>query len=149
MKHFLGQKDLNDRQQKWVSKLQAYDFDIVYVKGKKNIVADALSKRLHLLAVGIVIDDWRELVLEEYAKDSWASSVIEGAIQDSQYTVVNDLIIYKGRIYLVPGSAMKQKILRAFHDSPLAGHPRFFKNISAGERALHLERTQIKGASIC
>lgn len=65
--------------------------------------------------------------MAEYAKDSWASSVIEGTIQDSRYTVVNDLIIYKERIYLVPESSMKQKILRACHDSPLVGHPRFFK----------------------
>lgn len=28
----LGQRYLNDRQQKWVSKLQAYDFDIFDVK---------------------------------------------------------------------------------------------------------------------
>jgi hypothetical protein len=39
----LGQRYLNDRQQKWVSKLQAYDFDIFDVKGEKNVVADALS----------------------------------------------------------------------------------------------------------
>jgi hypothetical protein len=41
--HFLGPKDLNERQQKWVIKLQAYDFKIEYVKGKKNVVLDALS----------------------------------------------------------------------------------------------------------
>ncbi len=80
-----------------------------------------------MLAIGIVMDDWRDMILAKYAKDSWAFGVIEGAIQDSGYTVVNDLIIYKERIYFVLGSAMKQKILRAFRDSPLAGHPEFFK----------------------
>ena len=45
LKYFLGQKDLNERQQKWVSKKQAYNFDIEYVKGKNNVVADALSRR--------------------------------------------------------------------------------------------------------
>jgi hypothetical protein len=28
LKYFLEQKDLNERQQKWVNKIQAYDFDI-------------------------------------------------------------------------------------------------------------------------
>ena len=42
---FLEQKQLQERHQKWVSKIQAYDFDIEYVKGKKNVVADALSRR--------------------------------------------------------------------------------------------------------
>lgn len=33
LRHFLGQQDLNGRQQKRVSKLQSYDFDISFVKG--------------------------------------------------------------------------------------------------------------------
>ena len=45
LKYFLEQKELNERQQKWVSKVQAYDFEIEYVKGKNNVVADALSRR--------------------------------------------------------------------------------------------------------
>ena len=45
LKYFLEQKDLNERKQKWVSKIQAYDFDIEFVKGKNNVVADALSRR--------------------------------------------------------------------------------------------------------
>ena len=42
---FLEQKQLQERQQKWISKIQAYDFDIEYVNGKNNVVADALSRR--------------------------------------------------------------------------------------------------------
>ena len=34
LRYFLTQKDLNERQQKWVSNIQAFDFDIEYVKGK-------------------------------------------------------------------------------------------------------------------
>lgn len=37
LKHFMHQKDLNEKQPKWVSKLQAYDFDNEYVKGKKTL----------------------------------------------------------------------------------------------------------------
>ena len=45
LRYFLEQKELNERQQKLVSKVQAYDFEIEYVKGKNNVVANALSRR--------------------------------------------------------------------------------------------------------
>ena len=45
LRYFLTQKDLNERKQKWVSKIQTFDFDIEYVKGKNNVVANALSRR--------------------------------------------------------------------------------------------------------
>ena len=43
LRYFLTQKDVNERQQKWVSKFQVFDFDIEYVKGKNNVVAYCLS----------------------------------------------------------------------------------------------------------
>jgi hypothetical protein len=42
---FLEQRDINERHQKRVSKVQSYNFHIEYVKGKKNIVVDSLSRR--------------------------------------------------------------------------------------------------------
>jgi hypothetical protein len=42
LKFFLEQKDLCEPQQKWVTKVHVFDFNIEYVKGKKKIVADAL-----------------------------------------------------------------------------------------------------------
>ena len=48
---------MNERQQKWVSKIQAYDFDIEFVKGKNNAVANALSKRPSIFAMsGMSVD---------------------------------------------------------------------------------------------
>jgi hypothetical protein len=40
---------------------------------------------------------------------------------------MNDLIYYKDRIFLVPGSTFKAKILQAYHDSPMAGHQKINK----------------------
>lgn len=110
-----------------MSKLLAYDFDIAYFKGKHNIVADALTRRSHLSSIVEITADWRHLILAEYAKDPWASGMIDGTVHDSRYSIVNELIIYKGRILLVPGSEMKNKVLRAFHDLPMAGHLGYFK----------------------
>lgn len=61
-------------------KLQAYDFDIEFVKGKKNVVVDALSRRPHIYALAKITRDWRNKITTEYVRDTWASGVIAGTI---------------------------------------------------------------------
>jgi len=51
LKYFLEQKELNERQHKWVRKIQAYEFDIEFFKGKNNVVVDALSRRPSIYAM--------------------------------------------------------------------------------------------------
>jgi hypothetical protein len=114
---------LCERQQKWVSKVQAYDFNIEYVKGKKNVVADALSRRLATFSMTKISTDWKSILLAEYSKNTFACELMEGIIQDDRYIVVDDIIYYKDRIYLVLESTLKKKIPRATHDAPLVGHP--------------------------
>lgn len=127
LRFFLNQKDLNDRQQKWVSKLQAYNFDIEFMKGKNNVVADALSRRPHLGSLTAVSSEWKTSIIVEYAKDIFSSSVLEGKVQDKNYRVIDELILYKNRIYLTPGSKVKATILKDYHDNPLVGHQDFYK----------------------
>jgi hypothetical protein len=62
-------KDLNERHQKWVSRIQAYDFDIEFVKRKNNVVADALSRRPSIFAMTGVSVDWKDRLVMEYVKD--------------------------------------------------------------------------------
>ena len=43
------------------------------------------------------------------------------------YTLVNELIICKGRIFFVPSSTVRRMVLKYFHASPMARHPGFYK----------------------
>jgi hypothetical protein len=43
LKYFLEQRISSQEKQKWVTKLFGYDYEIIYTKGKDNVVADALS----------------------------------------------------------------------------------------------------------
>ena len=43
LKYFLEQRLSSKEQKKWVTKMLGYDFEIIYKKGKQNVVADALS----------------------------------------------------------------------------------------------------------
>jgi len=44
-KYFLEQRLSSEEQQKWVKNMLGYDFEIIYIKGKQNVVADALSRK--------------------------------------------------------------------------------------------------------
>jgi hypothetical protein len=80
LKYFLEQKDLSDHQQKWVTKVHEFDFDIEYVKGKKNIVADALSRRPVACSLMEISADWKSHLLVEYYKNKSSYEVMDGNI---------------------------------------------------------------------
>jgi hypothetical protein len=70
LKYLLEKKDLNEIQQKLVSKIQAYDFDIEFVKGKNNAVVNALSRRPSIFSMSGMSIDWKEHLIVEYERIS-------------------------------------------------------------------------------
>ena len=42
--YLLNQKNLSSRQARWLEKISAFDFEVVYIPGSENVVADALSR---------------------------------------------------------------------------------------------------------
>jgi hypothetical protein len=77
LRHFLGQKVFNKRKHKWAGKLQAYYFDIEYVKGKKNAVVDALSRRPEICSLIEISTDWKSHLLVEYSKNKFSCEVMD------------------------------------------------------------------------
>ena len=74
LKQFLEQKLSSEEQQKWVTKMLGYDFEIIYKKGKLNFVADALSRKneemeAFLCAISIIQPDWIIEARDEWKKD--------------------------------------------------------------------------------
>jgi hypothetical protein len=51
LKHLFTQRDLNARQRRWSEFMSEYDFRISYIKGKENVVMDALSRRRHVFSL--------------------------------------------------------------------------------------------------
>jgi hypothetical protein len=60
-------------------------------------------------------------------KNKFACEVMDGQVVDDRYWVLDDIIFYKDRIYLVPESTLKGKILKMCHDLPTTGHQGYFK----------------------
>ena len=67
----MEQRLSSKEQQKWVTEILGYDFEIVYKKGKQNVVEDALSRKdeeveAFLCAISIIQPNW---IIE--ARDGW------------------------------------------------------------------------------
>jgi hypothetical protein len=62
LKYFLEQCISSPEQQKWVTEIFGYDYEIIYKKGKDNVVADALSQKYEdegsLFSLSFIVLDW-------------------------------------------------------------------------------------------
>jgi hypothetical protein len=43
LEHLMKQKDLSRRQSRWLEEINEFDFSIIHVPGKENVLADVLS----------------------------------------------------------------------------------------------------------
>jgi hypothetical protein len=121
-----------------VSKIQDYEFDIEFVKGKINVVADAFSKRPSVYAMLDISVHWKAHLLVQYSKNRFTCELMDGKVQDDKFRIMDEIIYDKGRISLV--------LVRIQNES-IAGMPRFtigwasriFQNIQAGKGKIHME----------
>jgi hypothetical protein len=136
LKYFLEQRLSLEEQQKWVTKVLGYDFEIIYKKGKQNVVAYALSRKdedveAFLCAISIIQPDWIIEARDEWKNDEKVWTLIERLQQDSgasdTFTWKNDSLWYKDRLYLCKNSQLKQKVLLELHTSLVGGHSGFLK----------------------
>ena len=84
LKYFLEQRISSLEQQKWVTKLFGYDYDINYKKGKENVVVDAHSHKYptnmdegSLFYLSFIVLDWLQAVCQEWLQDPKSSHLIQ------------------------------------------------------------------------
>ena len=78
---FLEQRISSLEQQKWVTKLFGYDYEIIYKRGKENVVVDALSRKYEeegsLFSLSFIVVEWLQDVQQEWFHDPKISSLIQ------------------------------------------------------------------------
>ena len=110
--------------------LADYKFDISYIKGKENKVADALSRRRHISAMTTVTLDLRDQIVQQLEQDEFYVEINLALIRDlqdpkySEFSLKEDgLLRYRNRIYIPNHPDLRRQILNEFHSAPYSGHP--------------------------
>lgn len=136
IKELLQQTIHTPEQQRYVRKLLGYDFVIEYKPGKLNVAADGLSRMYEAESV-VECDQFNALIasrpipefLEALRKENEAledlkelqKKILLGR-EETEYKLVNGLVLHKGRYFLGGGSKLKQHLIKEFHSTPTAGH---------------------------
>ena len=91
------------------------------------MVADALPRKGQLNTLTSNMGDWKNEIITEYAKDPKINEIMEGNITNDEIKIMEEIILYRGRILLVANYKVKRKVMKEYHDNPLSGHTRFYK----------------------
>ena len=128
------QESDNPRVDRWLQRLMGYDYQVKYIKGITNVVADALSRRpiieVECNATALISEDSRFLarLRASYALDTHAAAVLaklNSGRTVKHYTVADDLLWYhtrRGPRRLYVPTSLRGEVLRKSHDHILAGH---------------------------
>ena len=99
--------------QKWVTKMLGYDFVIIYKKGKKNVVADEISRKDEyvealLYVISIIQPDWIAEAMDQWKNDKKIWTFFQKLQQDpsasNTFRWKDDFLWYKDRLYLAKSS---------------------------------------------
>jgi hypothetical protein len=108
LKYFMEQRISSPKQQKWVTKLFRNDYEIIYNKGKDNVVADALSQKYEdegsLFSLSFIVPDWLQAIRQEWLQDPKKSQLFQqlqsNSLASPVYSWLHEELRYKGHLYL-------------------------------------------------
>ncbi|GKB26544.1 ty3-gypsy retrotransposon protein [Tanacetum coccineum] len=106
---------VTEEYQHWLYKLSRYDFEIQYRSGKKNNIADALS-RMHDL-------------LEDHELELIPAQLLRGGKAMEGYTLEDNHLLYQGRHFVPKTSKWILIVFQYFHGSMVGGMVGYLKHI--------------------
>lgn len=128
LKHILSQTIQTPEQQKWLTKLMGYDFEIHFKPGCQNTVADALSRMdiPSLLAISYPTATWLCEFRQYYKNDATGSELVRKIQQDPtafpDHSFRDGLLYIHGKLLVPPITDLRARLIEEFHSSFLGGH---------------------------
>ncbi|QRW16712.1 Retrotransposable element Tf2 protein [Rhizoctonia solani] len=151
LEYWMQARTFNRRHARWRVFLSDFNFEIHYRPGKQSGKPDALSRRSDYLDVPLepeimlptevfanTSEEELEIVTEirsRLKEDPSLEQIIQFLTEDAdnappsiqkayrEYDWEEDLLWYRGKLVVPDHEPLKERLLKEFHDSPLAGHP--------------------------
>ncbi|GJZ35092.1 putative mitochondrial protein, partial [Tanacetum coccineum] len=129
LKFLLEQRMVTEEYQRWLSKLSGYDFEIQYLPGRENRVADALSRRMEEVTCNAIsftnVQNWDKL-MQDLSQDSEVTliknHIFHGKKGLEDFNVEGDRLLYQGRLFLPRTFKWILLLFQEFHSSVIGGH---------------------------
>ncbi|KII71815.1 Transposon Tf2-9 polyprotein [Thelohanellus kitauei] len=125
--HIKTTKDPKERRARWLMELENYDYDIEYIPGKTNSIADALSRSVSAVSLQLDVD-----ISKSQSQDPETMKIIENIknLQPSTYQIVNGIVFHLGRNGTVPyiPKQLRTTVLEYAHD--IIGHQGYSKTLN-------------------
>lgn len=182
LQFFREPQNLTRRQARWHTELAEYDFKMHHRPGSLNVVADRLSRN-GLPEGGVKGDNSNVVLLEPLRFDSdkpndlrrlsfrdngeimeeirrrrtQRDEVVKVALRnhDPKYVETNGIVEVDTKVYVPRDRRLRDRIVHAHHDVPIAGHPGRFKTLELVRRTYwwpgmrsYIER-YIRGCDVC
>ncbi len=130
LKYIQVQPSLSKRQAGWLDLLQEFDFTIDYKPGRGNVVADALSRRLHMISTVEGAPTLHQQIKAGYRNDKFYKAIRRNmaagdGTEDFSFDALG--LLYnrangQERLYVPAVPEIRTKLLREAHDSEVSGH---------------------------
>ena len=131
LKNLLTQTIQTPKQQKWLTKLIGYNFEIHYKPGKENLVADALSRVLEA-STGLcatvrspifpLSTHLQQFYAAHAAGKQLLTKLCESSTMQRNFSYRAGILYFQERIFIPREAAIIPSLLEEYHSSPLGGH---------------------------
>ncbi|RZB42390.1 Transposon Tf2-9 polyprotein [Glycine soja] len=146
LKELLTQAIQTPEQHTYLARLMGYDYQIIYRSGTHNQVADALSRlpetassSMMTLSVPCLtfISELHQQLEAHPAYVAHHKAIREYPSAHPHFTITNDLVLHKKRIWLPREFAMIPTLLTEYHCTPTGGHMGIAKTLARVTENFH------------
>ncbi|SCV73057.1 BQ2448_6982 [Microbotryum intermedium] len=126
LKYLKTQENLSKRQARWVECLADYDFDITYIPGGENTVADAMSRYsfpqvesdlVQAVSEMDVDTQLRGRIVEGYKSNPFCQQVKRNLDSSPGFSQVDNVLYFEGRMVVPAVPQLWEDILHDAHDA--------------------------------